>query len=136
MKLNISPTTTIAAIQEEFQDKYPHLSLRFFQKGHGEHKATHSKFLYNDTGLRLSAISPDLKQGEIDITPTVSTWSVEKTFEEKFGLHVQVFRQQGALWLETSTSDDWTLEKQNRVAYNSLHQDVDDETDIDYREQA
>jgi len=33
--------------------------------------------------------------------------------EDQFGLHVQIFRKSGDLWLQTSKTDEWTIEHQN-----------------------
>ena len=38
---------------------------------------------------------------------------LEEIFETNFGLHVQIFRKSGKIWLETSTTDGWTLNQQN-----------------------
>ena len=60
-------------------------------------------------------------------------WQVERLFEKEFGLHVQVFRQSGEVWLETSVSDDLTLEQQQARASASQHPQPAEM--IDYREQ-
>jgi len=39
---------------------------------------------------------------------------LEKIFLEDYGLNVQVFRNSGRVWLETTMTDDWTLAEQNR----------------------
>jgi hypothetical protein len=41
---------------------------------------------------------------------------VENAFEEMYGLSVQVFRKSGNTWLQTTTSDSWTLNEQNQKA--------------------
>ncbi|MDP4586726.1 MAG: hypothetical protein NWS86_00980 [Flavobacteriales bacterium] len=41
---------------------------------------------------------------------------VESIFE-KSGMHVQVFRQSGKLWLETTRTDDWALSRINTEEY-------------------
>ena len=38
---------------------------------------------------------------------------LEKIFKDQFGLAVQVFRKSGNLWLETTMTDNWTLQQQN-----------------------
>lgn len=42
---------------------------------------------------------------------TVST--IEQDLEVKFGLHAQVFRKSGNVWIETTLTDSWTLAHQN-----------------------
>ena len=38
---------------------------------------------------------------------------LEKIFKDRFNLAVQVFRKSGNLWLETTMTDNWTLQQQN-----------------------
>ena len=58
-----------------------------------------------------------------------------KTMQEEFGLHVQVFRKSGNTWLETSTSDDLTLEDQNFKGKESQRHHFEQVDPLDYREQ-
>ncbi|MBK9961781.1 MAG: hypothetical protein IPP06_10775 [Saprospiraceae bacterium] len=55
-------------------------------------------------------------EGEIEIFPSTKVSTLENKFREVFGLHVQVFRKSGNVWIETTVTDDWTLEKQNNEA--------------------
>lgn len=41
---------------------------------------------------------------------------LESVFTETFGLSVQVFRKLGNVWLQTTTTDNWTLAEQNQKA--------------------
>ena len=38
---------------------------------------------------------------------------LENIFKDQFNLAVQVFRKSGNLWLETTMTDNWTLQQQN-----------------------
>ena len=38
---------------------------------------------------------------------------LEQNFSDVYGLSIQVFRKSGDVWLETTITDGWTLEKQN-----------------------
>ena len=38
---------------------------------------------------------------------------LEGKFRNEYGLEVQVSRKSGLLWLETTMTDNWSLEKQN-----------------------
>ena len=66
------------------------------------------------------------------------TSGVEKNFEEAFLLHVQVFRQSGSIWLETSVSDHLTLAEQEAKAAKSTiatEAETTNEEQNDYHEQ-
>ena len=41
---------------------------------------------------------------------------LENAFAKSFGFAVQVFRKSGNVWLQTTATDDWTLEEQNLKA--------------------
>ena len=45
---------------------------------------------------------------------------LEADFRVHFGLNAQVFRRAGKNWLETTSTDSWTLEKQNEFGAESL----------------
>jgi hypothetical protein len=39
---------------------------------------------------------------------------LEFRLEKEYGLHIQVFRKSGNIWLETTATDNWTLDRQNQ----------------------
>lgn len=135
MKIHVSPEKTISQIQEEFTEVFPFLKLVFFSKPHKAYKSSHAKFLISETGRTLGSMEKQPKNGDLYIELEMPTWQLERLFEEEFGLHVQVFRKSGNTWLETSVTDDLTLEDQNAKgkASERLHFEVVDP--IDYREQ-
>jgi hypothetical protein len=52
--------------------------------------------------------------GTLTITPQMTVANLEQGFADVYGLSVQVFRKSGKVWLETTVTDNWTLEEQNR----------------------
>ena len=52
--------------------------------------------------------------GDINIVPKMTVKELEQQFLHLYGLFVQVFRKSGNVWLETTVTDNWTLEQQNR----------------------
>ena len=135
MKIHVSQEKSIAQIQEEFSKVYPYLKLVFFSKPHKAYKGSHAKFLITDTGQTLGNIEKKPKTGDLYIEVDMPTWQVERLFEEEFGLHVQVFRKSGNTWLETSVTDDLTLEEQNVKGKASERHNFEFVDPIDYREQ-
>ena len=53
-------------------------------------------------------------KGTITITPQMTVAGLEQNMNDVYGLSVQVFRKSGMAWLETSVTDNWTLEQQNK----------------------
>lgn len=138
MTLAINPNDHISDVQNAFALVYPHLKLQFFSKAHGESKGSFAKFLIHNRNTLLSALNPALEVGEVNISPDTITWALEKKFAENFHLHVQVFRQSGVLWLETSISDHLTLAEQEikgAASLQNLQATPGDQEPQDYREQ-
>jgi hypothetical protein len=138
MTIHIRPNDPISDLQNSFTAAYPHLKLQFFSKSHGESKGSFAKFLIHDRSTLLSALNPELRESSISIAPDTITWALEKNFEEAFLLHVQVFRQSGSIWLETSVSDHLTLAEQEAKAAKSTiatEAETTNEEQNDYHEQ-
>jgi len=70
--------------------------------------------------MLLETLNPKLPEGLVSIAPGTKTWALEHAFETEFNLHVQVFRQSGSLWLETSVSDQLTLAEQEAKGIKSM----------------
>lgn len=135
MKIEISIEKTIGQIQDEFSGAFAHLKLAFFSKPHKAYKGSHAKFLITDRDLKLGSVEKKPRSGNLYLEPAMPTWQVERLFEEEFGLHIQVFRKSGNTWLETSVTDDLTLEEQEAKGKASDHQNFEFVDPIDYREQ-
>ena len=94
--------------------------------------------MIHDRNTRLGDLNPALRASSISIAPETITWALEKNFEEAFNLHVQVFRQSGSIWLETSVSDHLTLAEQEakgaKSTLTTVGQDAAEEQN-DYHEQ-
>jgi hypothetical protein len=136
MVLNIQTGQTIADVQQAFHAAYPHLKLLFFSKPHDAYKGSPAKYLITDREQLLGGIELRPRDGVLHLEPEMPTWQVERLFEEEFGLHVQVFRQSGNVWLETSVSDSLTLEQQEVKGAQSVERhEVPIADPIDWREQ-
>jgi hypothetical protein len=111
-KLKIDTNQTIRGMQKEFNDLYSFLKLEFFKQppvsGAGNSK---NKMIIYD--MKLKDIQINQRVGEIIISKQTLVSDLEHQFENDFGLYVQVFRKSGRIWLETTATDNWTLEQQN-----------------------
>ena len=63
--------------------------------------------------MSLEKVRTIHNEGDIVIKPDMEVGVLEQIFESKYGIHVQIFRKSGDLWLETSATDNWTLQEQN-----------------------
>jgi hypothetical protein len=112
MKISINDHRKIHAIQEEFNQAFPYLKIEFFSKPHGS-GAPSSKKLMKSSSKTLGECRTVHNKGSITISPELTVDELEQRFMDVYGLSIQVFRKSGKVWLETSITDGWTLEKQN-----------------------
>lgn len=113
MEIVIRDDRKISSILEEFNTAFPYLRLEFFIKSNKLGSAFSKKFV-NQDGKTLGECRVLKTKGSIKITPDMTVVDLEKGFMELYGLGVEVFRQSGKIWLETTVTDGWTLEEQNK----------------------
>lgn len=113
MKITINDRRKIFAIQEDFNTMFPYLKLEFFAKPHKVGGASPKKLMKNSSKT-LGECRTIHKRGTITITPMMTVTELEQNFADTFGLSTQVFRKSGKVWLETTVTDAWTLEEQNK----------------------
>lgn len=113
MLININDHRKIFAIQKEFSEVFPYLKLEFFSKPHKQGGSS-PKDLMKHPAKTLGECRTIHSSGTITITPNMTVTGLENNFSDVYGLSVQVFRKSGNTWLETSATDNWTLEKQNK----------------------
>jgi hypothetical protein len=136
MKIQVNQFMTIAELQRDFNAVYPCLKLVFFTKAHKAYKDSPAKFLIQDTNVALGSLENKPHSGVLYLEEDMPTWQVERLFEAEYGLHVQIFRKSGNTWLETSVSDDLTLEEQNVKGKLSERHHFEFIDPLDYREEA
>jgi hypothetical protein len=113
MKIQISDNRKIMAIQDEFNRMFPYLKLEFFSKPH-KPGGQSPKNLIEHNSKTLAECRVIHKEGDLVITPTMTVIDLEQSFYNNYGLSAHVFRKSGRVWLETTVTDGWTLEEQNR----------------------
>ncbi|HET6225829.1 MAG TPA: hypothetical protein VFF27_06090 [Bacteroidia bacterium] len=111
MIVTIDGNKKINVIQKEFNNLFPYLKIEFLlykQIGSIVKKWTtggdDTLADYRDANEKVNFI----------ITPSMSVAELEKKFNEIFGVKIQILRKSGKAWLETTITDKWTLEEQNR----------------------
>ena len=113
--MKIEKDTLTSAINESFVDAFPYLKIVFYKKSHDHFHGSEKKDEITED-LTASQLNPDFKEGTVEWKGEMSVDNLETYLEETFGLHVQVFRKSGDLWLQTSVTDHWTLNEQNNHA--------------------
>ncbi len=115
----INNQKTIHDLQEEFHRQFPGLKIEFYAEGHRIHEGSTAAQTIDATQYLGAIRTPDT-EGNIELQPEWSVAAFESLLRDRFGLHVQVFRKSRNLWLQTSSTDDWTLEKQNAKGLRSM----------------
>ncbi|NNE25766.1 MAG: hypothetical protein HKN09_02885 [Saprospiraceae bacterium] len=115
----INDNMLIVDFQNAFNEKFPGLRIEFYKKKHDINAGSLKADQYENNVL-LSQIATKGHLGDIEVQPSMTVAELEQQFEDNFGLHVQVFRRSNTLWLQTSSTDDWTLETQNTKGLHSM----------------
>ena len=124
--MQITDSKKLKAIQAEFQEKFPYLKLEFYEGKHesGKPSPAGKQLGPEKTIGQVRTVQAD---GDLGIDGQLKVSTLETRFWQHYGLNVQVFRLSGNLWLQTSTTDSWTLAEQNRKgehskqAYKKMH---------------
>lgn len=134
MNIELNPNTKIEEIQVEFNKRFPYLKINFFQtKNKPEDEVTPKDML--QSFVFLKDVSGSKLNGSIHINGLMTVKELEIQFRIQYGLHVEVFRKSGKIWLKTSASDQWTLDEQNKEARDSQLEIKTEKDDNDYHEQ-
>jgi hypothetical protein len=110
MQILISDNRKVQEIQHEFTETLPYLRLGFFCHPHKAQQSPGRPEMQLQTIGECRSIHSN---GQLNITAAMTVGELEQQFREQYGLHVQVFRKSGQVWLETAVTGAWSLEKQN-----------------------
>jgi hypothetical protein len=91
---------------------FPWLRLEFFSVPHHAREASPKKQMLPVT-LSIGEARTVHGHGSVTVHPAMSVTELEEAFRVQCGLAVQVFRRSGNVWLETTVTDNWTLQEQN-----------------------
>lgn len=125
---------SLQEVREAFSQSFPHLKLEFFKEPHKNFTGSHADNMIRDVKLTAGHLEQHPHTATLVFEADTPTFKVEQSFEETFGLHVQVFRRSGKAWLETSRTDALTLAEQNDRGASSLREETEEEMP-DYRDQ-
>ncbi len=114
----ITDDISLRQVKLEFQDKFPWLKLEFYRSSHESGKAS-SEDDHLDDDKTIGEVRKVQTEGELSIHGNLKVASLEEEFRDSYGLNVQVFRRSGEIWLQTTSTDDWTLTEQNDKGANS-----------------
>lgn len=112
MQLTIDNDSLIRDIQLQFNTQFPYLKLQFsLQALNTNGQRVKQLLLPAHTAIRSIVQRP--MPFAIHIHGLMTVTELENAIENETGLYAQVFRSSGNLWLITTATDQWTLDKQN-----------------------
>jgi len=134
MDITFDNKTPLKDLQESFKKRFNFLKIEFFKFKEGDDPAYTVNDLLNPE-LRIEDVSPTTGKVSLHITGLMKVGELERNFSEKLGIHVQVFRKSGKVWLITSSSDALTLDELNRDARERENKLAGNNEESDYHEQ-
>ena len=108
----ITDSKTIKEIQKEFNNKFPFLKIEFYKESHLAKEGSPDSMKW-DSDETIESIRKIHNSGNLSIKQDQKISTLETNFLEQYGLNAQVFYKSGNLWLQTTTTDEWTLKQQN-----------------------
>ena len=117
--MKITNHKTIAEIQTEFNKRFPYLKIEFYKKPHEQGEGSPAKEVL-DSQQTIGNVRTNAHTGDLRINGQMKVSTLEQRFEEQYGLHVQVMRRSGDVWIQTTSTDEWTLAAQDDRGKDSL----------------
>ena len=115
----ITDEKKLVDIQSEFQEKFPALKLEFYSTPHQVGSGSASQELL-PASAQIGTVRRIHSAGDLSINGHLKVKTLEQMFFEQYGLNVQVFRKSGDIWLQTTTTDEWTLTEQNNRGMRAM----------------
>lgn len=110
--LHILQEQKLSVIQKEFNEMFPYLKLEFFRR-RSDKPVSGGRSLPLNPDITLSQLSKPSDVKQMSITGDLKVKELESNFFDQFNLHIKVMRRSGRSWLETSLTNEWTLDFQN-----------------------
>jgi hypothetical protein len=114
MTIEINSNTTLGDVIQAFTNYYPYLKMEFFKKHHHWQEESSSNEILTHSYLVNSFTNVD-NNHFIIFHYWQKTGVVEQDFYTKYGLNIQIYRRQGDQWVQTTGTDELSLEEQNEI---------------------
>ncbi len=115
MNLEISDDQTVGQVQGQFHQAYPFLKIDFFEKDLQVYaRERQAKPVLDINRFMREFRSKTQLASSISVNNEMKVKEIENAIDLVYGLKAQVFRRSGNVWLETTVTNNWSLEEQNR----------------------
>ncbi|MBL7697950.1 MAG: hypothetical protein JNK79_07320 [Chitinophagaceae bacterium] len=120
MTLAIDDSKTTRDLQERFSLDYPLLKLQFCKVTHGWQETLPEKEIIQEDIL-LEEIRKNHQQGTIEMKAWRKIGEIEREFQMRFGLNVQICYRSGGQWIQTGVSDSKTIKSLMQKSSSELN---------------
>lgn len=118
MHIDIHDHTTLLEIQDAFSNYYPYLSLCFFTTPHGRYESSEINYEI-DLHKPIDAIRKTHLSIVFEIQPFYRARDVERSFQDKTAIGLQIMMKGNEGWEQTTGLDDLTLKELNILGRNA-----------------
>lgn len=118
MHMELTDNTLLRNIQEVFSDFYPYLKINFYKKQHKKYEASEEEDLI-DPCLTIGHVKATHVSALLEIQPLNKVADIEREFQHRFGLSVQILQKEKNGWKQTTGMDSFTLKELNEMGRNS-----------------
>ena len=115
MQLKITTKQTISEVKAAFHALLPYMKIEFFHHSHAQGEGSPKTDMIQGD-VRIIDLVEGHDHGTIEFKDSTLVYELEEKLQNYFGLNVQIFRKSGKLWLESTISDNWTLDKVRKEA--------------------
>jgi len=112
MTIEISRNRTVADIQQDFSSVFPYLRLEFLQP-YIPLKQDGLPARFANAAIHIGDLHKNITECFVDLPASLTVNELEQTFTTQLGLKVRVLRKSGNIWMETSLTNNLTLQQQN-----------------------
>lgn len=116
MNIEINTNTSLKDILTSFQEQYSNLKLSFHKAAHEIGEGSTDKQLNLD--LKLGELSENIEDQTFHIRGNTKVKTLEQELSKVIGCSVQVYRRSGKIWLQTTQTDEWTLQHQQENGHS------------------
>jgi len=133
MEIIIDDNIKLSEIQTEFNKHFPFLKIEFFEYNPLGKTSFTQENMIKDVQQTLSKIRHIHIPGHISLNGHQKVSTFENHFRENMGVNIQVFRKSANAWLQTTSTDEWTLAEQNKKGEEMNHP-INNATSEDFEE--
>lgn len=118
MHFEINDQTVLRDIQKTFSNFYPFLSLSFYKIPHKKYESS-SREKPIDLNKKIGELKKTHISCVIEIQPGYSVTEVEKEFQDRIGLSIQILKKEKNGWEETTGLDNLSIKDLNILGRNA-----------------